>query len=477
MSFLTPTGLSNLELGSINLKQSGAEPCHNRDLMENPKTKIKTRKRRRWIFILLPIALLVSAGVYWRVKRGETPIQVQTERVKRRDITELVVANGRIQPVLQVVINPEVSGEITDLPVKEGQFVQKGDILVRIKPDNYIASKNSAYANYQSAIAAQTLSQANLRKAQLDFERFDELYKTKLVSDSQFLEAKTALDVAQATFESSQHQGEQAKAALARAEDDLSKTTIKSPIAGTVTKLRSQRGERVVGTAMMAGTEIMTIADLENMEARVDIGEIDVVLIKLGQKARLEVEAFQDKKFSGTVTEIANAAKGSASSIQAQQSSSQQEATKFEVKILIKEKEPFRPGMTVTAEIETRSRTNVLAVPIMAVTTRMDKSQKDAKKTEEANGNGAMPLKEAKKEDAPKADEVVFLVNGDTVKKTKVKTGISDDSYMEVTEGLKEGDEIVSGGYAAVSRQLEEGKIIKKSDPEAEKKKASGPRA
>ncbi|MGN6387276.1 MAG: efflux RND transporter periplasmic adaptor subunit, partial [Verrucomicrobiota bacterium] len=207
------------------------------------------------------------------------------------------------------------------------------------------------------------------------------------------------------------------------------------------------------------------------------IGEIDVVLIKLGQKARLEVEAFQDKKFSGTVTEIANAAKGSASSIQAQQSSSQQEATKFEVKILIKEKEPFRPGMTVTAEIETRSRTNVLAVPIMAVTTRMDKSQKDAKKTEEANGNGAVPLKEAKKEDAPKADEVVFLVNGDTVKKTKVKTGISDDSYMEVTEGLKEGDEIVSGGYAAVSRQLEDGKIIKKSDPEAEKKKASGPRA
>ncbi|MGN6384749.1 MAG: efflux RND transporter periplasmic adaptor subunit, partial [Verrucomicrobiota bacterium] len=348
--------------------------------MENPKTKIKTRKRRRWIFILLTIGLLVSAGVYWRVKKGEAPIQVQTERVKRRDITELVVANGRIQPVLQVVINPEVSGEIIDLPVREGQFVQKGDILVRIKPDNYIASKNSAYANYQSAMAAQTLSQANLRKAQLDFERFDELYKTKLVSDSQFLEAKTALDVAQATFESSQHQSEQAKAALARAEDDLSKTTIKSPISGTVTKLRSQRGERVVGTAMMAGTEIMTIADLENMEARVDIGEIDVVLIKLGQKARLEVEAFQDKKFTGTVTEIANAAKGSASSIQAQQSSSQQEATKFEVKILIKEKEPFRPGMTVTAEIETRSRTNVLAVPIMAVTTRMDKSQKDAKK-------------------------------------------------------------------------------------------------
>jgi len=262
--------------------------------MGNPK--VKNKKRGRIIFVSAVILTVGAVGAFLGFKRRELPITVQSEKVVRRDITELVVANGRIQPVLQVMINPEVSGEIIDLPVKEGQYVEKGDILVRIKPDNYIASRNSADANYKSSLAGQTLAQANLKKAQLDFERFDQLYRTKLVSDSQFLEIQTALEVAQANYENSSHQSEQAKASLARAEDDLSKTTIKSPIPGTVTKLRSQRGERVVGTAMMAGTEIMTIADLEKMEARVDIGEIDVVLIKIGQKARFEVEAFQDKK-------------------------------------------------------------------------------------------------------------------------------------------------------------------------------------
>jgi HlyD family secretion protein len=442
--------------------------------MGNPK--VKNKKRRRIIFFSAVILAIAAVGAFLGFKRRDVAINVQTEKVARRDITELVVANGRIQPVLQVMINPEVSGEITELPVKEGQFVQKGDILVRIKPDNYIASRNSADANYKSSLAGQSLAQANLKKAQLDFERIDQLFKTKLVSDSQFLEAQTALEVAQASFESSSHQTEQAKATLARAEDDLSKTTIKSPIPGTVTKLRSQRGERVVGTAMMAGTEIMTIADLENMEARVDIGEIDVVLIKLGQKARLEVEAFQDKKFTGVVTEIANAAKGAASSTQQQQQSGQQqEATKFEVKILVNEKEPFRPGMSVTAEVETRSRTNVLTVPIMAVTARMPKDAADKSKKkpepERERENQSLPLKAAKKEETPKANEIVFLINGDMVKMAKVKTGISDDSYMEISDGLKEGEEIVSGGYAAISRQLEEGKKIKKGVPEAEKKK------
>jgi HlyD family secretion protein len=218
----------------------------------------------------------------------------------------------------------------------------------------------------------------------------------------------------------------------------------------------------------------MTIADLDRMEARVDIGEIDVVLIKLGQKARLEVEAFRDRKFNGVVTEIANAAKGPASNGQGSSGSSQQqEATKFEVKILISEKEPFRPGMSVTSEIETRSRTNVLAVPIMAVTTRMPKGAEKEEKKEEEEKN-ALPLKEGKKESAPKANEVVFLVNGEAAKLATVKTGISDDSHIEITEGLTEGQEIVAGGYAAVSRQLEDGKKIKKEEPKkrAEDKKA-----
>jgi HlyD family secretion protein len=436
--------------------------------MGNPKSK----KRGRIIIAVCILLAVGAVGAFLGFKRRDTAIAVQFDKVIRRDITEIVVANGRIQPVLQVVINPEVSGEITDLPVKEGQDVKKGDILVRIKPDNYIAQRNSAEANYKSSLAGQALAKANLEKAQLEFARFDQLYKTQLVSESQFLEAKTTLNVAQANFENSGHQCEQAKATLARAEDDLAKTTIKAPIAGTVTKLRSQQGERVVGTAMMAGTEIMTIADLNRMEARVDIGEIDVVLIALGQKTRLEVEAFRDRKFSGVVTEIANAAKGPASSSgsQSMSSSSQnQEATKFEVKILINEKEPFRPGMSVTAEIETRSRSNVLAVPIMAVTTRMPKGAEKKEEEKKEEPETSLPLQKEKKDTAPKANEVVFLVNGETAKLANVKTGISDDSHIEVLEGLSEGQQIVAGGYAAVSRQLEDGKKIKKEEP---KKKA-----
>jgi HlyD family secretion protein len=432
--------------------------------MGNPKSK----KRGRTVIAVCILLAIGAVGAFLGFKRRDTAIAVQLDKVIRRDITEIVVANGRIQPVLQVVINPEVSGEITDLPVKEGQDVKKGDILVRIKPDNYIAQRNSAEANYKSSLAGQNLAKANLEKAQLEFARFDQLFKTQLVSESQFLEAKTTLNVAQANFENSGHQCEQAKATLARAEDDLAKTTIKAPIAGTVTKLRSQQGERVVGTAMMAGTEIMTIADLNRMEARVDIGEIDVVLIALGQKTRLEVEAFRDRKFSGVVTEIANAAKGPASNSgsQSMSSSSQnQEATKFEVKILVNEKEPFRPGMSVTAEIETRSRSNVLAVPIMAVTTRMPKGAEKKEEEKKEEPETSLPLQKEKKDTAPKANEVVFLVNGETAKLATVKTGISDDSHIEVLEGLTEGQQIVAGGYAAVSRQLEDGKKIKKEEP------------
>jgi HlyD family secretion protein len=441
--------------------------------MSNPKQK--TKKRRKILIAAVILLALGSAGAFVGFKKREPVIEIQTEKVSKRDITEVVVANGRVQPVVQVVIQPEVSGEIIELPVKEGQLVKKGDLLVKIKPDNYVASRNSAEANYKSLIANANLAKANLEKARLELVRFEQLHTNNLVSDSQYLEAKTSYEVMQAGFETAGHQTEQAKASLARAEDDLSKTTISSPIDGTVTKLRSQRGERVVGTSLMAGTEIMTIADLNAIEARVDVGEIDVVLIKLGQKARLEIEAFHDRKFNGLVTEIANAAKGSASSQQQQSQGGgqQQEATKFEVKILLTEKEEFRPGMSVTAEIETRSKTNVLCVPIMAVTARTPKGENEGKKEEEPKEqNNSVPLK-PKKEEGPKATEVVFLVNGETAKMAKVKSGISDDSYMEITEGLSEGQEIISGGYAAVSRQLDDGKKIKKAKPKKNEKKAS----
>jgi len=389
--------------------------------------KSKTGRR---ILIFSGIAL-VLIGAAWFVffRKRETPIKVQTEQVMRRNITELVVANGKVQPVLQVVINPEVSGEITELPVKDGQPVKKGDLLLKIKPDNYIASRNSALATHRSGLAAKNLAQANLKKAEIEFKRAERLFKDELVSDSQFLEATTTLEVMKATYETTCHQADQAKATLAKAEDDLSKTTIYSPIAGTVTKLRSQVGERVVGTALMAGTEIMTIADLSEMEARVDIGEVDIVLIALSQTARLDVDAFHDGKFTGVVTEIANASKtGSQQQAQQQQPQQQQEATKFEVKIHIKDKEQFRPGMSVTAEIETRYRTNVLAIPIQSVTTRLPKGEGNPKKELAKKEEKDEPSFDArKKEKSEKPAEVVFLANSTTGRMVPVKRGISDE--------------------------------------------------
>lgn len=426
--------------------------------------KPKRRSGLKWFFLLLLIGGS-GGGWWWHQKNKAVFISVQTERVTRRNVTEVVVATGKIQPVTLVKISPEVSGEIIDLPVREGQRVQKGDLLLKIKPDFYLANTNSADASFKSSQASLTLALANQEKARLEFERNRKLFDGKLLSESQFLEAKTAYDVTQAQVKSARHQTEVAKAALDRSLDDLAKTTIYSPLAGTISKLNSQRGERVVGTATMAGTDVMTIADLDEMEARVDIGEVDVVLIKVGQIARLEMDSFRDKKFAGEVTEIANTARSSGAG-------TQQEATKFEVRIRVKERELFRPGMSVTAEVETRYRTNVLCVPIQSVTTRLPKgaappATKDAKDTKDHG---------AKKKDEPaKPIEVIFQRTGDTVKQVPVKRGISDDSYVEILEGVTEGMEVVSGGYKAINRELEDGKLVKadnekKQPGEAEKK-------
>jgi HlyD family secretion protein len=434
-----------------------------------PKPRNKTRKIVVFSLIGVVIAALATVAA---VRKREVVIEIQTDKVSRRNITEVVVANGRIQPVVQVVINPEVSGEIIELPVKEGQTVKKGDLLLKIKPDNYIAQRNSMEANHLSSLANMTLAKANMDKAELEFERVKRL-GNQVVSESDYLTAKTSFDVAKASYETATHQAAQAAASLARATDDLSKTTIVSPIDGTVCKLRSQLGERVVGTAMMAGTEVLTVANLNDMEARVDIGESDVVLIALGQKARLEVEAFRNRKFNGIVTEIANASKGPAGANQQNMNNSAQEATKFEVKIRVQEKETFRPGMTVTAEIETRSVTNVLAVPIQSVTTRV--TEDDRNRQEEARKQASLAKdpesRQKKEEEAMKVPEIVFVAQADRVKKQKVVTGISDDTHIEIIEGLKGGEEIVTGGYKAISRELDDDKKVRREDPEEKKKK------
>jgi HlyD family secretion protein len=454
-----------------------------------------TSKKRRKVIVFSLIGLLVLglAAVAFFHKR-EPVITVQTEKVTRRNLTEIVVANGKIQPVIQVTISPEVSGEIIALPVKEGQAVKKGDLIVKIKPDFYIAARNQAEASYKGSLAGQATAEANLRKAEAEYRRNQGLYESKLVSDSAFDEVRAAYDVAVAQLKSAEHQVENSKASLASAEEELAKTTIMAPLSGTVSKLNSEVGERVLGTVQNAGTEIMTVADLNEMEARVDIGEMDVVLIQPGQTVHLEVDAYKDRKFSGVVTDIGNSSKGASSSVSSMSSSSSttQDATKFEVRIRVKEKEAFRPGMSVTAEIETRSRTNVLTVPIASVTTRMPKPVTNspagtncAVPGSNAPGSivvlaagtnavtpGATNISRSKAKEAAKPVEVVFVMNGDRVKMVPVKIGISDDSYWEITDGLQDGQEIISGGYRAISRDLEDGKKIKKGPAAADKKPA-----
>jgi HlyD family secretion protein len=434
---------------------------------------LNKRKRKWWLVAALLAVAGGSAGYYTYTKR-EILVTVQTDRVTRRSLTELVVANGRIHPVVQVKISPEVSGEIIELPVKEGQCVKKGELLMRIKPDFYLANRRSAEASYQASVANRDLASANQRKAEAEELRNAQLYKGQLISESAYQEMLTLRDVARATFQNSEHQVNVAKAALSRADEELAKTTIYSPIAGTVSKLNSQLGERVVGTAMMTGTEVMIVADLNEMEARVDIGEVDVVLIAQGQITRLEVEAFRDRKFNGVVTEIANSSR-SLNQPQGQGGGGggmgggpqPQEATRFEVKVRIQDKETFRPGMSVTAEIETRTRTNVLSVPILSVTTRPPKEATNAV----ANGGPSLVSTNRKSTERPKQIEVVFLTEQDKVRAAPVKRGISDDDYTEIIEGLKEGEEVVSGGAKAISRDLEDGKRIKRGQPDKVKAK------
>jgi HlyD family secretion protein len=288
----------------------------------------KSKKRRKaLVFSVIAVALMGLTAVVI-LKKRDIVITVQTEKVTRRNLTEIVVANGKIQPVLQVKISAEVSGEIIALPVKEGQQVSKGDLLVKIKPEFYIAATNQANASYKSALASKTMAQANLRKCEADFKRNQDLVRQKLISDSAFDEVQAAFDVAEAQLDSAVHQVDVAQAAVDSATDSLQKTTIVAPLAGTISKLNSRLGERVLGTVQNVGTEIMTIADLNEMETRVDIGENDVVRIAPGQKARLEVDAFKKRKFNGTVTEIANSSKDAGQ----MSSGSSQEATKFEVR-------------------------------------------------------------------------------------------------------------------------------------------------
>ncbi|HEX6159685.1 MAG TPA: efflux RND transporter periplasmic adaptor subunit, partial [Thermoanaerobaculia bacterium] len=411
----------------------------------------KRSKKKLIIWIVVVVVILAGIGAAMASKRGEKPILITTEKADRRTITQVVTATGKIQPEIEVKISPEVSGEIIEMPVVEGQLVKRGDLLLRIKPDSYRAQVESQQAALEGARSASMQGRAELQKAKEDFDRAEDLFQKGLLSQSERNAQKTRFDVAKSALDSSLSEIRRADGALRQINEALSKTVIYAPSDGTISSLTSRVGERVVGTSQFAGTEVMRIADLDNMEARVNVNENDVVNVKVGDTAKINVDAYPDRPILGVVREIASTAI-------TRNAGSQEEVTNFEVKIRISDRAlRLRPGMSATADIETETVQNVVAVPIQSVTVRStdsnlspeEREKQTRKKAEqEKSDNRADVTNEARDKrrdrmEREKLQRVVFIRNGETVKMQKVETGISDNSYIEIKSGLQPGLEVV----------------------------------
>jgi HlyD family secretion protein len=431
-----------------------------------PKAARKRRStRKRQIIFGVAGFLLLWLIVSIVLSKREKPIPVTTEKAVRKTILQIVSATGKVQPETEVKISPEVAGEIIELPVADGMGIKKGDLLVKIKPDSYKALLEQQEAAISSAKATNLQQRATMLKTEQDIKRAEDMYAKKTISVQEYNAAQAAYDVAKNTYESSLHEIERAQAGSSQARDQLSKTTVYSPINGTVTILNSKLGERIVATGQFAGTEVMRVADLSRMQAVIDVNENDVPNVKIGDKANVKIDAYGDRKFKGTVAQIGNTGKTTGNG-------TQEEVTNFEVKInLEREDVLLRPGLSCTADIETNMVKDAVAVPMQAVTIRTGDSNLSPEEIEkkrlktaarDKGDNNADYVNErqekaAQREEREKLAKVVFLKKGGKAQLTKVTTGISDDTYMEIKTGVQPGDEVISGSYSAISRKLKDG--------------------
>ena len=431
-----------------------------------PFTPKQRRSRRKRYIIFGSIGLLllcIIVSIIW--SKREKPIPVTTEKAVRKTILQTVSATGKAQPEIEVKISPEVAGEIIELPVEDGMPIKKGDLLVKIKPDSYKALLEQQEAAISAAKATNLQLKATRLKTEQDLKRADDMYAKKTISIQEYNAAQAAADVAKNTYESSLHEIERAEAASSQARDQLSKTTVYSPIDGTVTILNSKLGERIVATGQFAGTEVLRVADLGHMEARVDVNENDVVNVKVGDKSNVKIDAYGDRKFHGTVYQIANTGTTTGTG-------TQEEVTNFQVKIRIDDHDvTLKPGLSCTADIETNMVKDVVAVPMQSVTIRTGDSNLSPEEIEKKKqkiaardkGDNSAELvnerqeKATQKEEHEKLTKVVFLKKGSKAQLVKVTTGIADDTYMEIKSGIQPGDEVISGSYSAISRKLKEG--------------------
>lgn len=396
---------------------------------------------------------------------------VELAKVAQTTIVETVSATGKIQPEIEVKISSEVSGEVIALPVKEGQKVKKGDLLVRINPDLYESGVNRSVASMSTTKAGLSQADAQVKEAKANYDRNKKLFDKGIISKSEWDRIVSTYEVAVANKQSAYYQVQSASATVTEAKDNLGRTTIYAPADGTISLLNIELGERVLGTQQMAGTEILRIANLNNMEVEVDVNENDIVKINIGDSANIEVDAYLKREFKGIVTSISNSASTALTADQ---------VTNFKVKVrILKESyqdltegkpatySPFRPGMTATVDIITTRKEKVLGVPISAVVVKSDTTA-TKKFTVEENG------KEDGDKPQPKSDkkyECVFVKVGDKAKIRVVKTGIQDDSKIEILSGLKVGDEIIVGPYVTVSKELNSGDKVKTATEASKKEK------
>lgn len=432
----------------------------------NTVPKKKKKKSRKLLWIIGGIVLIgVILAVVFSGKKDKL-VTVQTEKIGKRNITQLVTATGKIQSETQVDISAEVSGEIISLPFKEGEEVRKDDLVVKIKQDAYSPALQEQNASIKVAESNLEVNRVALERNQLEFDRVKQLHSKGLATQSELDNAQNSVSQVLAQINSSEAQINQQRTGLSRIKYDISKTTIYSPMDGTVTQLNNELGEKVLGTISNQGSVIMTISDLAKMECQVEVGETDVTLVSLGDTARIEIDAFPDKIFIGYVYEIANTATSKGIG-------TQEEVVNFIVKIrIIDNAFELRPGMSCTVDIVVDQRENVLSVPIQSVTTREEeKMTGDIAKESEIENLSRESEKKLSKKIKPK--EVVFVVDNNAAKKSEVKTGISDDSYIEITEGVSEGQEIVKGSFKAITKELEDGSKVK-IDNEPKKIKKDG---
>ncbi|MEI7594361.1 MAG: efflux RND transporter periplasmic adaptor subunit [Bacteroidota bacterium] len=452
---------------------------------------MKNKKFLKYIIaavVVIIIFSLVAKKAGWIGGKGVT--EVYTEKSIKRTINEMVSANGKVQPERQVKISPDVSGEVIELYVKEGDEVKAGQLLAKIDPDIYVsnvermnATLNNMKANSANSKARLSQVKSQFENAKATYERNKQLFAQGAISQSDFDAAKSAFEVAKAEVDASEqtilasdYSVKSTVASVKEAEKNLNKTSIYAPVDGIISKLNIEKGERVVGTTQFAGTEIMTIANINLMEVVVQVNENDIIRVKLNDTADVEVDAYLNRKFKGLVTEISTSA--NTTGVTADQ------VTNFDVKIRILKDSytdllvgkpssytPFRPGMSATVDIKTKKVDNALSIPIQAVTTRLDSTgnaKTDDKGREPQEGESVVTNKNEQtpvKEEEVK--EYVFVYNNGVVEQRLVKTGIQDNTYIQITEGLKEGDEVVIGPYSVVQKQLKNKETVKKVDKAA----------